>query len=369
MLQHMKAESDKVINHAVLHDDVWYRALLERDKGFEGIFWAGIKTTGIFCRPACPARKPKRENVTFFTSIRQAMEQGFRPCRKCRPLLRYGDPPVWIREILAEIEDDAGEQLRDSDLRARGVDPVRLRRWFRKYHGMTFQFYLRTRRINAAYRKIKSGGKVTTPAMDAGYESLSGFHAAFRKQTGFPPSGSRIHTLVTVRQLLTPLGPMLAGCTDEGICFLDFQDDVRGDVERAISNSGEIGAGTLFGAHPLLSDLDRQLDEYFNGKRRRFELPLHIIGTDFQKRAWQALQEIPYAETRSYQEQAEMIGNRRAVRAVAGANAANRIAIIIPCHRVIGKNGGLAGYGAGVWRKQYLLAHEKAVLSRETGNT
>ena len=104
--ERMKAESDKVINHAVLHDDVWYRALLERDKGFEGIFWAGIKTTGIFCRPACPARKPKRENVTFFTSIRQAMEQGFRPCRKCRPLLRYGDPPVWIREILAEIEED-----------------------------------------------------------------------------------------------------------------------------------------------------------------------------------------------------------------------------------------------------------------------
>ena len=361
----MKAEPQIFSELPPARRQVYYRALVDRDKRFEGIFWAGIRTTGIFCRPGCLAKKPKRENVVFFASAGAALSAGYRPCRKCQPLLRYGDPPVWIRKLLVEIDEDPGQRITDADLRKRGLDPVTLRRWFSKYHGMSFHAYLRARRINEAYRRIKTEGEVTTPALDAGYASLSGFHAAFRKQTGFSPKGSRTRTLVVVRRVLSPLGPMLAGCTDAGICFLDFQDELENESTNNHSRHRKIGDGSLFGAHPLLTRLEMQLEEYFSGRRRIFELPLHIVGTEFQKRAWQALLEIPYGATRSYREQAEMVGIPLAVRAVAGANAANRLAILIPCHRVIGKDGGLAGYGAGVWRKRYLLEHEKSVLARQ----
>ncbi len=360
----MKAEPQPC-NEPSAKPKVYYRALVDRDKRFEGIFWAGIRTTGIFCRPGCSAKKPKRENVVFFASVGEALSAGYRPCRKCQPLLRYGDPPLWVRKLLAEIDEDPGQRITDADLRGRGLDPVTLRRWFSKHHGMSFHAYLRTRRINEAYRRIKSEGEVTTPALDAGYASLSGFHAAFRKHTGFSPKGSRTRELVIVRHLLSPLGPMLAGCTDAGICLLDFQDELEDALANSKSGSHKIGDGSLFGAHPLLTRLETQLEEYFNGRRQIFDLPLLTVGTEFQKRAWQALLEIPFGATRSYREQAEMIGKPLAVRAVAGANAANRLAVLIPCHRVIGNDGGLAGYGAGIWRKRYLLELERSVLSRQ----
>lgn len=335
-----------------------YRALVNRDTSYEGIFFVGVKTTGIFCRPACSAKKPKQENVEYFTTTRAALNHGFRPCKVCRPMERFGETPEWMAELLRSSNDELISRLKDSDLKQRGIDPARLRRWFQKNHGMTFHAYMRMMRLNRAFSRIKNDGKVIDTALDSGFDSLSGFSEAFRKATGFAPSKSRSKNIITVTRILTPLGPMLAGATERGICLLEFTD--RRMLETQISRlERSFNAGFINGTHKHLERLEQQLQEYFTGKRKLFTIPLALSGTDFQLRAWKYLQDIPYSETRSYLEQAITVGNKKATRAVARANGDNKIAIVIPCHRVIGSDGKLTGYGGGLWRKQYLLDMEK----------
>jgi AraC family transcriptional regulator of adaptative response/methylated-DNA-[protein]-cysteine methyltransferase len=163
------------MNYSLPDQDVLYSALLERDSSFEGIFIVGVKTTGVFCRPTCPARKPKRENVEFFDSAQAALIHGYRPCRVCRPMEHKGVPPGWLKSLLDEIEGTPFAKLRDSDLRERGLDPNRVRYWFKKHHGMTFQGYLRMLRVGRAFGRIKHGEKVVETAFEVGYGSLSGF--------------------------------------------------------------------------------------------------------------------------------------------------------------------------------------------------
>lgn len=341
-------------------DTEMYRALLHRDSSYEGIFFAGVKTTGIFCRPTCRAKKPKQENVEYFTSTKEALNHGFRPCKLCSPMQLFGETPEWIRDLMTTVNGRAATRLKDRDLRLRGIDPARLRRWFLKNHGMTFHAYMRTLRLNQAFSRIKNNEKVIDSAFDSGFESLSGFTEAFRKTAGFAPSKSKTRTLVTVTRVLTPLGPMLAGATDSGICLLEFTD--RRMLETQISRLERLlDAGFMTGTHRHLKQLEQELQEYFEGKRRQFEVPLALSGTAFQMRAWAYLRNIPYGETRSYREQALSVGNINATRAVASANGDNKIAIIIPCHRVIGSDGKLTGYGGGLWRKQYLLDMEKRI--------
>lgn len=337
-----------------------YAALLEKDSQFEGIFFAAIKTTGIFCRPTCNARKPKPENVEYFALAKDALAHGYRPCKVCQPMQPQGEAPAWVQPLLEEIAQNPTLRLRDFDLEQRGIEPSRLRRWFKKNHGITFQAYLRMARINVAFGRLRFGEKVTETAFENGYESLSGFGETFKKATGFAPKESPRRQIVTVTRLLTPLGPMLAGATDEGICLLEFTD--RRMLETQFKRlkkwlRAEIAPGT----HPLFEKLDEQLKAYFEGKLTRFDLPLAQPGTEFQRNAWSVLREIPFGKTRSYKQQAEAVGNPAAVRAVAKANGDNGIAIIIPCHRVVGSNGELTGYGGGLWRKEWLLAHEKKV--------
>jgi len=224
---------------------------------------------------------------------------------------------------------------------------------------MTFQAYLRALRIGQAFGRIKHGERVAGTAFESGYESLSGFADSFKKTAGFSPSKSQESQLIATTRILTPLGPMLAGATDDGICLLEFVDRKMLETQlRRLSKLLNAECVPGFGKH--FNKLNDQLQEYFSGKRREFDVPLVLPGTPFQQRVWAGLQTIPYGSTRSYKEQAETIGLPNAVRAVAKANGDNRIAIIIPCHRVIGANGELIGYGGGLWRKRYLLNHESS---------
>ena len=336
----------------------FYRALVNKDPAYEGVFIAAVRTTGIFCRPTCHARKPKIENVEFFATAREALQYGYRPCKLCHPMEPLGMTPEWLRPLIDEIHRSPHQRVKDQDLRERGLEPARVRRWFQKHHAMTFHAYARALRLGHAFGRIRQGDAVAPAAFGSGYGSLSGFTDSFKRTTGWSPSESRDRNLVTVTRISTPLGPMIAGATENGICLLEFVD--RRMIETQLARLRKhLHAEILPGTSPLFELLSDQLNEYFNRDRTSFDVPLITPGTAFQKRVWAALQAIPYGETRTYAQQAEAIGQPTATRAVARANGDNRIAILIPCHRVVGKDGSLTGYGGGLWRKRYLLDLER----------
>jgi AraC family transcriptional regulator, regulatory protein of adaptative response / methylated-DNA-[protein]-cysteine methyltransferase len=341
--------------------ETMYRALVEKDPAFDGLFFTGVTTTGVFCRPTCTARKPHRENVVFFPTAREALLAGYRPCRVCRPVEPPAATPEPVRQLLAEVEADPSLRLRDADLRARGIDPTALRRWFKRNHGLTFQGYVRALRIGAAFGRIKHGDTATEAAFDHGWDSLSGFGEAFRKVMGTAPT-SAPDQVITLTRIETPLGPMLAGATDEGICLLEFID--RRMIETELTGLTRLLKTALVpGTSPHFDRLSDELRRYFAGELQSFSTPLDTRGTEFQRKVWAGLLSIPYGQTRSYAEQARLIGAPSAVRAVARANGDNRIAVLVPCHRVVGSDGSLTGYGGGLWRKKWLLDLERATLS------
>ena len=338
----------------ILTNDIMYRALIEKDSSYEGSFIAAVKTTGIFCRPACTAKKPMLENVEFFSTTGEAIKHGYRPCKVCSPLEKAGETPEDIKKIIDEINSNPGINFQDSDLRVRGIEPSMIRRWFKKHHGITFHGYQRMLRINSAFKKIRDGENITTVAFDSGYESLSGFSESFKSITGISPSGSKTKGIINITRFETPLGPMFACATDEGICLLEFTDRRMLETElKALTKL--LDASVVHGENKHFEILKNQIDEYFKGNRKDFSIPLFTPGSEFQKAVWKELQTIPYGITRSYKQQATALNNPGAVRAVAHANGMNRIAIIIPCHRVIGDDGHLTGYGGGIWRKKWLL--------------
>ncbi len=335
-------------------DDIYYKALLEKDSSYEGSFIVGVKTTGILCRPTCTARKPKRENVEFFATTKEAILKGYRPCKICRPLEKLGETPTAIQNILDALNADPSLKFKDWDLRKQGIDPAMMRRWFLKHHGITFQAYQRIYRINSAFKRIKDGEKVTRTAFDAGFESLSGFGNSFKSIFGVSPKLSRQQSIIDLCRLETPLGTMFACANEKGICLLEFTD--RKMLETEFKTLAKLlNAHILPGNNPHFPLLKQQLEEYFAGERETFTVPVFSPGTHFQQEVWACLRNIPYGETRSYVQQAAAIGNVAAVRAVANANGMNRLCILIPCHRVIGADGSLTGFGGGLWRKRWLL--------------
>jgi AraC family transcriptional regulator of adaptative response/methylated-DNA-[protein]-cysteine methyltransferase len=338
--------------------DRMYRALAERDGSFDGVFFAAIRTTGIFCRPACPAKKPLRENVEFYPSARDALVAGYRPCLRCRPLQPDGIAPHWIEKLLEKVEEDPSRRWKDADLRANDLDPVRVRRWFLRHHGLTFQAYQRARRLGLALGRLRQGEKWEGVGYTSGFESASGFHDAFtRTFDAKPNAASDVAPIVTTR-ILTPLGPMIAGATEEGLCLLEFAD--RRMLETQLDRVRKsFGRPTLPGTNQHTKEAGRQLDSYFTGDLEHFSIPLLLKGTPFQVAAWNQLLKIPYGETISYEQQARAMGRTGAQRAVGKANGDNRMAIIIPCHRVVRQNGDLCGYGGGLWRKKFLLDLER----------
>ncbi|NML71452.1 methylated-DNA--[protein]-cysteine S-methyltransferase [Chryseobacterium sp. RP-3-3] len=344
-----------------LTEDRMYQASLDKDSSFEGIYWMAVKTTGIFCRPTCTARKPKRENVEFFLNTQEAAEKGYRPCKVCKPLEKLNETPKYIQELLNELQQNEFEKIRDADLLKRNIEPVTIRRWFLKNHGMTFQAFQREFRMNMAFKKIKNGESIMEIALDSGYESLSGFSERFKNILGVSPKNSKIQMIIDLKRIETPLGTMFACAVDKGICLLEFTD--RKNMEKQfISLSKALNGEIIQGENKHFKQLEEELKEYFEGKRQTFDVPLYITGTEFQEKVWQLLREIPMGETRTYKQQSEFLGNPKAIRAVGTANGINKIAILIPCHRVIGSNGELVGYAGGIWRKQKLLELEKAIL-------
>ncbi len=339
--------------------DEMYRALCERDTSYDGAFVAAITTTGIFRRPGCGAKKPKREHCEFYGGAREALEAGYRPCKRCNPMEPGEAPPAWVASVLARVERAPLERVTSAELRALGVEPARLARWFRAHYGMTFQAYHRARRVGLAMKKVRGGARVTDVALASGFESESGFRDAFTKLFGAAPTKLAAGVdVIRVRELATPLGPMLAAASAKGVVLLEFVD--RRAMEAQVTTlRRRMQLPIVPGTNAMLDRLARELAEYFAGTRTRFEVPLHAPGTPFQERVWKELRAIPPGETRSYADVAKALGRPTATRAVARANGDNRLALLLPCHRVIGSDGALTGYAGGLWRKEWLLAHER----------
>lgn len=337
-----------------------YAAIGRKDSFYEGVFVTAVKTTGIFCRPACRARKPKAENVVFYNCAEEALQQGYRPCKVCKPMEKLDETPSYIKDLIKELHENPYLRSKDYDLRQRGIEPSQIRRWFKKHHNMTFHAYQRMLRINTAFNRIKNGETVTNSALSSGYESLSGFNESYRSIFGESPTGTNEKSVLNIVRFTTPIGPVFACASNKGICLLEFTD--RRMLETEFKDlCKRLNAVILPGKNPYLDHVQSEIREYFLGKRRRFTVPLHTPGTEFQISVWKILQEIPYGDTRSYKQQAIALGNPKAIRAVASANGYNRVGIIIPCHRVIGSDGKLTGYGGGLHRKKWLLDFEKSI--------
>lgn len=337
-----------------------YAFLGSKTHDYEGHFITCVKTTGIFCRPSCRARRPNAENVIFVDSTQEALQHGYRPCKICKPMEHADQTPKFIQEIIDELHSDPYLNLKDQDLRNRNIDPATMRRWFQKHHNVTFHAYQRMIRLNQAYRDIKSGKNVTESAYDSGYESLSGFNEGYKSIFGASPKKDQSLNVLNITRFTTPLGPMYACANDQGLCLLEFTD--RRMLETEFKDLRKrLNAVILPGTHPILDQTVRQVTEYYEGKRTSFDIKLNSPGTEFQQRVWDTLLKIPYGTTRSYKDQAIATGNVKAIRAVATANGMNRIAIVIPCHRIIGSDGSLTGYAGGLKRKQWLIQHESRI--------
>ena len=332
--------------------------MLERDATFDGVFFVAVRTTGIFCRPTCPARKPKVENVEYFASTRDALHAGYRPCKRCRPMDANGAPPQWIGRVMEAVDRSPSDRFTDADLRAMGVDPARARRYFKANYGMTFHAYHRARRLGLALQEVRRGEDLTGVGYGHGYESASGFRDAFARVFGAPPGKGRQMRPLFARWLDTPLGAMLAIANDEALGLLEFVD--RRAIERQIETLRRRMGGAVIvpGDNAILDRAAEEVAAYFAGELREFTVPIVLPGSPFQTAVWDELRRIPYGQTRSYRELAEMLGRPGAQRAVGRANGDNRLAIIVPCHRVVRSDGSLCGYGGGLWREKRLLELE-----------
>ncbi|WP_392566131.1 methylated-DNA--[protein]-cysteine S-methyltransferase [Utexia brackfieldae] len=341
-----------------LNNQIMYQAFLAKDSQFEGLFFAGIKTTGIFCRPTCHARKPKPENIEYFPTYQAAIEQGYRPCKLCKPHYLPDQTPDDIIQLLEVLDKHPDQKIKDSDLQIMGLEPSTIRRWFIKHHGMTFHTYQRTIRVNSAFNKIQAGESILNSAYENGFESLSGFSTSFKTIFGTSPSQVKTDQRILLHRIETPIGAMFTAATEKGICLLEFLDQKQLESELK-TISLQFKAVIVPGENSHIMQLKQELAEYFQGHRIHFDVALDTAGTPFQQLVWQTLQQIPYGETCSYQQEANQMDKPTAVRAVANANGKNRISIVIPCHRVIGTDGTLTGYAGGVWRKRWLLALEQ----------
>lgn len=332
------------------------QAFYSKDADYDGVFFVGVRTTGIFCRPSCPSR-PQPQNIEFFSTLQEAIAAGYRPCKRCCPTEAYGTPPAWVTTLMQKVEAAPHAKITAAELRLWGISPERARRWFRDHYGMTFSEWCRGQRLANAFTHIRDGAPLDDVVLSNGYESHSGFREAFGKTFGVPP-GQEQGDFIAVQRLETPLGALLVGAVREGICLVEYSDRWMLEQNYATLRQ-QFGYPVLPVAHPQIDHLRQELSQYFVGTLTQFTVPVVIRGTAFQEKVWSTLQQIPYGKTISYNQLAQNIGQPTAMRAVARANSMNRISILIPCHRVIGKDGQLTGYGGGLWRKRLLLELER----------
>ena len=331
-----------------------HRAVDERDATYEGLFLVGVKTTRIFCRPTCPSKQALRQNREFFATASDASAAGYRPCRRCKPLEKAGEHPPWVRQIMEALDAEPTKRLTDAKLTRMGIVPATARRYFIGRFGMTLHAYARARRLGLALDRLQQGNPVTPTGFDSGFESDSGFRDAFKRLFGLNPGEARGTAPILATLIASPLGPLLAAATEDGLCMLEYADREK-LPKQAADLMRFYGRPVVPGRNEHIDRIARELDEYFAGERQQFDVPLDLKGTEFQEKVWKELSNIPFGETISYEELATRIGKPTAQRAVGLANGRNRVPIVVPCHRVIQKNGQLRGYGGGLWRKQFLL--------------
>ncbi|MBB6678560.1 bifunctional transcriptional activator/DNA repair protein Ada [Cohnella lubricantis] len=335
-----------------------YKALVEKRTEYEGIFYVGVTSTGVFCRPTCPARKPKFENCEFYETAQQALLASYRPCQRCRPLSHPNHVSDLVRVLVEAVEQNPEKRWRGQDFKALSVDESTARRQFKKRFGMTFVEYARARRMGLALKSIRSGEKIIDTQLAAGYDSSSGFRDAFSRIMGTPPSRLEDGRILKAAWLDTRLGPMIAIGDEDKLYLLEFVD--RRGLEREVERLRKrTKAAIIPGETKPIHSIEKELAQYFDGKLTEFSTPLYLMGSPFQQSVWEQLRQIPPGETRSYADIAGALGKPTAFRAVAQANGANQLAIVIPCHRVINSDGGLGGYGGGLVRKEWLLTHER----------
>lgn len=338
----------------------YYQALEDRNTEYEGIFFVGVKSTGVFSRPTCSARTPKFENCEFFETAEQARAASFKPCRRCNPLDPPEQVPEIVRVLVAIVEKNPEKRWKNKDFQKLSVDASTVRRQFKKRFNMTFAAYVRAKRVEVAIKKIKTGHPVIEAQISSGYESGSGFRYAFARIMGAPPSRMRSNKILKASRLDLLLGPMLAIADDQSLYLLEFMD--FDGLEKKIENLKEkTKAAIIPGQNQTIYLIEKELKMYFKGNLKTFKTPLVLLGSPFQRRVWEELKKIPPGETRSYSDLALIIGKPAAFRAIALANKANQLAIVVPCHRVVYADGSLGEYEKGIARKKWLLNHEKEI--------
>jgi AraC family transcriptional regulator of adaptative response/methylated-DNA-[protein]-cysteine methyltransferase len=340
-------------NVARLDADTAWASFMRRDRAWDGRVIGAVKSTGIYCKPSCPARRPKRENVEFFASGGEARAAGYRPCLRCKPDEVGRDAQAVARAV--QIIETAEEAPNLSELAdAVGYAPHHFQRLFSRAVGVSPAAYARATRIKRAERHLEENERVTDAIYDAGYQSPSGFYTDAKERLGMTPSawrdGGRGET-IRWTTFDSPLGQMLIAATSKGICRLTF-DDSEASLRRQFPNATIVqdDGGMRELVEGALTAIERPAAAR--------ELPIDVAGTAFQEKVWRELRKIPLGETRSYAEIAAAIGQPTAVRAVGTANGDNHVAVLIPCHRVIRSDGSLGGYAGGLDRKRKLLAAE-----------
>ena len=350
---------------SVLPDDATlYQALLARDTAFEGRAFVAVRTTGVFCRLACPARNPKPENCQFLETVAACLEAGFRPCKRCRPLKKAAEADPLVAGLVAALQAEPGRRWMERDLVDLGHDPSTVRRAFKRHFGMTFLDMARLSRVRSGAATIAQGGRVIDAQLDAGFDSGSGLRAAFARIRGQSPAKFSGDEPLKADWIETPIGPLIAVADRHALQLLEFFERRALPRELAVLQKNcacAIGVGRL----PPVDQIEAELAAFFAGRSATFRTPLAPGGSAFTRAVWQELRRIPPGQTRSYSQVAAAVGRPSAVRAVARANGANQIALVIPCHRVIGANGALTGYGGGLWRKQWLIEHERKLAKAE----
>lgn len=342
-----------------MNEELFWNAVRMNDARFDGAFYLGVKTTGIYCRPSCRARTPKRENVAFFTTSEAAELAGLRACLRCKPKRSEKVDPQIVK-ILKACELLESEDLYSLDDLAEevGLSSYHLQRSFKEIIGVSPKKYSEAKRMERFKSELREGGDVTAAMYDAGFGSSSRLYEKAAESMGMTPAAYKKGGQgVTINYWITDceLGRILVARTIKGLCSVAFADD-DASLEETL-NTEYPNAEIVKDAKVLKGFVD-EIMKHLSGEKKRLDLPLDIQATAFQMRVWDLLRKIPYGETVTYSQIAEKLGDTKKVRAVAQACANNRVAVVIPCHRVIGKSGRLSGYRWGVSRKEKLLAAE-----------
>ena len=336
------------------HDaDTAWAAFMRRDRAWDGSVIGAVKTTGIYCKPSCPAKRPKRENVEFFATGEEARTAGYRSCMRCKPD-EVGRDREAIARAVKLIEEAEEAPTLDQLSEAVGYAPHHFQRLFKRDLGVSPAEYARALRNQRTEIALKANGRVTDAIYDAGYSGPSSFYSDAKERLGMTPSawrdGGRGET-IRWTHFDSPIGKMLIAATSKGICRLTF-DDSEASLRRYFPNA------TIVEDNGGLKDLVEGALAAIESPLAARELPIDVAGTAFQEAVWRELRKIPAGETRSYAQIAAAIGQPKAVRAVGTANGDNHVAVLIPCHRVIRSDGTLGGYAGGLDRKRQLLAAE-----------